>query len=347
MSEMIGAKKNSAAGLSPEFEHNPYEKLDDMLFDEELEYIISVEDDYLKQALSQFLNDHNLRQKTKDFKSFEYMFISFDLGTFNFIEKPNYKDKRIYELPYDWSELMGELKNYLSEHKFEKHEIADKNPESWSVPREDTPGTQHSHNDGKSFLERAKAKLGMSSDDDERQSKVASLLEEMNNMSSKENENEYEDNTKGSNQSEFNSIDEIKSVLKESAVNDDNFKVWNEDGKFVNLKMTDGMDFDGSNFDSEHFDASPENPHKIASAHYSTNEITLYIEITEPFTKFKNDEFGATEHIEFDNGDNYVLTALTPAEQMSFEYMQEMRPVASNVVRKFDSINKLVDEFIV
>lgn len=159
MSDMIRKSKEDASGLATGFETNPYEKLDDMLFDSELEYIISIEDDYLKQALAMFLSDNNLRQKTKDFKSYEYMFISLDLGTFNFIEKPNYEDKRVYELPYDWSELMQELRDYIAENPFEKHEIADKNPDSWSVPRKDTPGTKHTDNDGKSFLERAKDKV--------------------------------------------------------------------------------------------------------------------------------------------------------------------------------------------
>ncbi len=166
MSEMIGAKKNDASGLAPEFENNPYEQLDDLLFNSELEYIVSVEDDYLKQALAKFLTDNNLRQKTKNFKDYEYMFISLDLGTFNFIERPNYKDKKVYELPYDWSELLSELKEYIAENPFEKHEIADKNPESWAVPREDTPGADHSENSGESFLERAKKKLSMGKAED-------------------------------------------------------------------------------------------------------------------------------------------------------------------------------------
>jgi len=186
MSEMV-KKKNDSSGLSPEFDNNPYERLDDLLFDSELEYIVAVEDDYLKQALALFLNENNLQQKTKNFKDYEYMFISLDLGTFNFIEKPNYKDKKVYELPYDWSELMMELRNYIDEHPFEKHEIADKNEEGWAQPREDTPGADHSDNSGKSFLERAKGKVLSSSDADEQdrkskiddlKSKAKSLIEE-------------------------------------------------------------------------------------------------------------------------------------------------------------------------
>lgn len=187
MSDMIRKGKNDASGLAPEFETNPYEALDDLLFDSELEFIVSVEDNYLKQALAMFLNDNNLQQKTKNFKEYEYMFISLDLGTFNFIERPNYKDKRVYELPYDWSELITELKNYITEHPFEKHVIDDKNPDSWSIPREDTPGTKHTDNDSKSFLERAKAKIGMSSDE-ERKNKVDDLLKKANNLSNDNND---------------------------------------------------------------------------------------------------------------------------------------------------------------
>jgi hypothetical protein len=180
MSEMIGAKKNDASGLAPEFENNPYEALDDLLFDSELEYIVSVEDNYLKQAMAKFLTDNNLRQKTKNFEGYEYMFISLDLGTFNFIERPNYKDKKVYELPYDWDELMAELKDYISENPFEKHEISDKNPDSWSQPRTDTPGTNHSENSGKSFLERAKEAVGMKSknSNEEQNNKIDALLDD-------------------------------------------------------------------------------------------------------------------------------------------------------------------------
>ncbi len=168
MSEMI---KKGANGLAPGFETNPYEKLDDLLFDSELEFIVFLEDDYLKQAMAQFLNDNNLQQKNKNYQDFEYMFISLDLGTFNFIEEPNLKDKRLYELPLDWDELMIELRSYIAENPFEKKEIDDKNPESWSQPIDNGGGGGKEHqtqNDGKSFMERAKEKVLGAKEEDTR-----------------------------------------------------------------------------------------------------------------------------------------------------------------------------------
>jgi len=325
---MVGTKnkKNDTTGLGPEFEVNPYEKLDDMLFNPDLEYIVSVEDDYLKIALAQFLNDNNLQQKTKNYKEYEYMFISFDLGTFNFIEKPTLNDKKLYELPYDWDELMISLRDYLEENPFEKKEEPVHNQESWSQPINSNP-KQPTHNDGKSFMERAKAALTGSKDGEEKDNsgKLISACHEK----------------------VLNTNDELKSLLKSSDMNE-NFKSWSEDGDSPLVKDDSG-NHNGGSYDINDINASDDIPHTIASIDFENGKLTTYIEITKPFKAYWNDEYDVTEYIEFENGDVYELSLMTPMESQSYEVhgrdmMEENYGKAQ--YDYFESVNKIVDELI-
>jgi len=153
MSEMYGSKSKGGSQLSPEFETNPYEKLNDLFFNPELEFIISVEDNYLKQAMVSYLNDINLVQKSADLENHEYMFISLSLGTFNFIEKPNFDGKILHELPYDWNNLIETINDYVTENPFSKPEVIEKDGEFWNKPRNEAKKDD-------SFLDRIKDKLG-------------------------------------------------------------------------------------------------------------------------------------------------------------------------------------------
>jgi len=311
---MIGNKKNDLSGLSPEFETNPYEVLDDIFFNPEKEYIIHVEDDYLKQAIWQFLKDNNLEERTKDF-SHEYIFISFDLGTFNCIEKPNYKDKRIYDIPYDWTELMNLLKSYLSENPFEKKQVVQKDQESWSSPREDF-----------------------------KVDKKSPLYETMI----------IEVNTDGSENAPivFTNIDEIKAVLIERNWDDSHFKEWNGDEDDECISLVDDIDdIDFGDYDVDNCDASDENPHIIISCDHTQNaDVTLLLEIYRPFKKYIDSEYGATTYIEFDNDVIYQLTPYTPSEPNSFDKIGNILDdldFDTNTKNRFNSLNELADELIV
>lgn len=359
---MVGAKKGKhgdMSSLSPEFENNPYEALDDLLFDSELEFIVSIEDNYLKQAMAKFLTDNNLRQKNKNFEDYEYMFISLDLGTFNFIEKPNYQDKRVYELPYDWNELMTELKDYIAENPFEKYEIADKNPESWSIPREDTPGTDYTKNDGESFLERAKKRLGMNSDAS-KQEKIDAMKDSIKEMASGLGMKDVKFDDDGitlvpeSNDEveikNYNSTDEIKEVLHKVEDNE-NFSVWsseaNDDFPFV--KKDDSGRHNNGGFDTYSEQGSDNNPYTMASMYFEDGELTAYVEIKKPFTRYEDDEYGATQYIEFENGDVYKVMFNTPMEQQAYDKIEDGLEDMSGkaIYDSFESVNKIVDELIV
>lgn len=429
MSEMIGSKKNDASGLSPEFEVNPYERLDDLLFNPDLEYIVSIEDDYLKIALAQFLNDNNLQQKTKNYKEYEYMFISFDLGTFNFIDKPTLGDKKLYELPYDWDELMINLREYLEEHPFEKKEEVAKNPESWSQPMSaGNEAGEPGGNDGKSFLERAKAAVTGAKVEatDERSlyemlgefngkmcevsidspgaseslndkiiihgvspsevlleidgvrievDKLEIKLEDSSNLTISKSDINVdifltidEDAKKEGNISdtlinlltgvkentEFNSVDDIKAEL--SLENDnENFKEWrrNDDdfwNKSEGVYKVEKKELDEYITQSEMNENAPDenNPYKIANLNSEDNKTYYYIEITKPFKSYKDDTYGATMYIEFENGDCYCLNLNTPSEAQSFDDHGDNVDWydSAEMYERFKSVNKLVDELI-
>lgn len=148
----------------------------------------------------------------------------------------------------------------------------------------------------------------------------------------------------------YNSTEELKKVLHVIEDNE-NFIVMSSEKNddFTFLKKDDSGNHNNDWFDNYSEDGNDVNPYTMASMDYTTYDLTAYIEIKKPFTRYENDEYGATEYIEFENGDVYRIMFDTPSEQQAYDKISDGLEDMSNkcVFDSFESVNKIVDELIV
>lgn len=100
--------------------------------------------------------------------------------------------------------------------------------------------------------------------------------------------------------------------------------------KTTKYKVTKGEDpFEESNdtpdfFESEKVNCSLENPYTIGVLNWDGDGgeeigINCYVEIYEPFTRYFNGDYDATEYIQFKDGKTYWCCWSTPMEPQSFD----------------------------
>lgn len=103
------------SGLSPGYKTDVYSKLDQLLYNKDLEFYGDVEDEYIRIAISTFLDD--LKFKSRDSNG-RYLYVSVEEGIYRFID--NRPDVRVYDLPSDWETFTLKISTYIKDNPLEE-----------------------------------------------------------------------------------------------------------------------------------------------------------------------------------------------------------------------------------
>jgi hypothetical protein len=175
-SEKLGRGKKKELGLASgaEFKTNVYDKLHALTFDKDNEIVVIVDDKYLAHAVKALLEDLNFTCMVPDLTN-QNVIIDKKEGIFEFRNKLD--DKVKYELPYDWSLFVNEMKDSVKQNPIIKKEVGDRNMDNWNKPLDEQNTEKGDLIDQateslKDKLKEAKKLFGLSDNDTKKNAKI-------------------------------------------------------------------------------------------------------------------------------------------------------------------------------
>lgn len=128
-------QRTAEGGIEGGFTTDVMSTLSSMFSNEETDIYVYCADKYLRMGLYAFLKSLKFTEYLAN-EDDEYVYINMNLGYVNtktsLPEGIQYK----HQLPYDWTFLINEVNEYMSEHPIPEKEIVEKNSDNWNMPRD-------------------------------------------------------------------------------------------------------------------------------------------------------------------------------------------------------------------